>query len=376
MKVAIDGVRLTKKPTGVTDITISIINSIAQNYPEIELYILTYQNLSPEIATQIKFTKNVKLIVKPSFFFRAIGLFWSIFKLNGILRELRPDTFIAPNFLITPFFFPKGIRVVVYVHDLVFKKYPETMNLITKLNIRAFFKKTLKRADVVWTNSNYTKTELLNFFPSETMDKKLIMGGGVNQFFLEQIEIAPRASNTKYGKYLLFVGTIEPRKNVPFLLKLFNDIKDMGYSLVVVGDKGWGAIDKNFEEIYSLVGFPRDRIIYTGYVTLQELINLYRQASMLINTSLNEGLGLPLLEAMACGCPVVCPHNSAMIEVVEGAGLTVNTWDFDDWRNAILKVEENRQQLIAKGYARISDFDWDKIIKHNLREIIPGVLNK
>jgi glycosyltransferase involved in cell wall biosynthesis len=376
MKIAIDGVRLVKKPTGVADITISIINSISQNFSDIEIFILTYDNLAPEIYSQIIFSENVQLVIRRPAIFKKVGLYWSTFVINRMLKELKPDTFIAPNFLITPFLFPKSVRVVVYVHDLVFKKYPETMNLVTKLNINAFFEKTLRRADVLWTNSNYTMKELVKFFPAETRRKSIITGGGVNYCLLEQIRKlkATKSARNSYGKYLLFVGTIEPRKNIPFLLEFFDKIKHKGYSLVVVGDRGWGDIDKTFKDIYSKDGFPKDRIIYTGYVTSQELVNLYKSASMLINTSINEGLGLPLLEAMACGCPVIAPHNSAMIEVVDGAGITVKTWDFKEWENALTIVEENRSMLIERGYTRLLKFDWKEIIISNFSEIMPGYI--
>jgi glycosyltransferase involved in cell wall biosynthesis len=160
----------------------------------------------------------------------------------------------------------------------------------------------------------------------------------------------------------LFVGTIEPRKNLTFLLELFSLI-DKSYTLIIAGGKGWGKTNEEIQLILEQKGYPKERVAFTGYVSSDDLIRLYNNAFIFISTSHNEGLGLPQLEAMACGCPVLSPHNSAMTEVVEGAGLTVNSWDFPDWLLAIKNIEANRENYVNLGYERLKNYNWDSVIR-------------
>lgn len=374
MKIAIDGVRLTKRPTGVTDITISIINSISQNFPDYKLYILTYDSLHPEIASQIILSPNVELVICRTTILSKIGLYWSLFKINSVLKSISVDFFIEPNFIITPYGFPKEVKLISFVHDVVFKRFPQTMNLITKLQFWLFFNSTIKRSDVIWANSIYTKKELVYFFSNQLIGKPIFVGSGVNQVFLREVSGSADKGYQDLSycgrKYLLFVGTLEPRKNIPFLLDLFYALRSSEYHLVIVGGKGWGDLNGLFANITGKEGFPLNRVHFTGYITSDQLIFTYKNAFAFLSTSLNEGLGLPQLEAMACGCPVITPHNSAMIEVVDGAGITVDSWEIDQWMDAIKKIEIKRHEYVNRGYERASSYNWDHIISTFNQEVL------
>lgn len=163
----------------------------------------------------------------------------------------------------------------------------------------------------------------------------------------------------KYGvseKFLLFVGTVEPRKNLDFMLELMPGLAQAGFSLLVVGAKGWGR--NRIVTTLQRDGFPTDRVIMAGYVPSEDLVKLYNMAAVYVSTSLNEGFGLPQLEEMHCGCPVVSPHNSAMIEVVAGAGRTVEGWVIGTWQNAILEVYDQRDKYRDLGFMRAVYYKW------------------
>ena len=369
MKIAIDGSRFSKAPMGVTDICISIINSYTIQYPEYVFFIITHGTLHPDVAAKLALQKNAEIVEVPLHVFKNNSFLWTLLKFNFVLKRLKPDVLIAPNFWINTFLFPRNVKVVLYVHDVVYAQFRNTMNLITKFQMDLFFISSLKRATIIWTNSQYTKTEFLKYYP-QFKGKKFLVGGSLNPGFLKRLSIIKNSTknvffeNHGYGKkYLLFVGTFEPRKNINFLLKLFKEIANQGYYLVIVGATGWGTTNSWIKEEIESSDFPADRTFVTGYISTDQLIVLYKDALVFISTSLNEGLGLPLLEAMACGCPVIAPHNSAMIEVAYDAGITVNTWNISDWKNAIREVEMNKGFFVKRGYQRVSEYSWVKVLK-------------
>jgi glycosyltransferase involved in cell wall biosynthesis len=368
MKIAFDGVRLAKKPMGVTNIGISIINTYARLCPQHTFYILTNGDLHPEVQSKLLMRDNIKIINSPLPVFGSIGFLWSILKFHRLLKQIEPDVLIAPNFFVVTWFLPKKMKLILYVHDLVYKQFRETMQRITRVQMQLFFERSLERADIIWLNSAYTEQEFVKYYPAVATKKLLFTGAGINPGFLQRIlqpavrtnPFFERTGNKK--EYMLFVGTIEPRKNLSFLLRLFRDLEPGRYQLVIVGDPGWGDMRKDIDAILGEEKYPADAVHFIGYVSDDELIALYRDAAFFISASLNEGLGLPQLEAMACGCPVIAPHNSAMIEVVQGAGLTIKGWDHRDWQVAIRDLTINRQHYIEMGYARVKDYNWEDII--------------
>lgn len=373
MRVLIDGVRLTKKPAGVIDITISIINSLARNFSNYEIIVVTHNEIHPEVSSQLLTNQNVKLLIKKSFLFPDIGLYWSLFKINSIIKKLKPDIFIAPNSLVSPLFFPKKIKVLIFIHDLVYLLYPDSMNLITKIQMRLFQKFSINKANYIWTNSHYTKELLETHFFTETRNKKIFTGSGINSNLLSFEGIAELVDNKfafSKSKYILFVGTLEPRKNIPFLLELFGRLKLTNYHLVIVGNRGWGRLENKIQTIINQSNYPKNRIHFTGFVDLIDLVSIYKNASLFISTSLNEGLGLPQLEAMALGVPVITPANSAMKEVVSGAGITLESWDYEDWNLAIEEVLTNREFYIKRGFERAEVYNWDIVIQRFNNEIL------
>jgi len=368
MKIAFDGVRLAKKPMGVTNIGISIINTYARLCPQHTFYILTNGELHPEVRSKLQMRDNIILLNSPLPVFGSIGFLWSIVKFHRLLKKIKPDVLIAPNFFVVTWFLPKKMKLVLYIHDLVYKQYRDTMQLITRLQMQLFFDASLRRAAILWFNSAYTEQQFIYHYPDIAQGTLLFTGAGINPGFLQRIAQPAIRTNPFYGKtgrrkdYLLFVGTVEPRKNLAFLLRLFKTLDPDKYQLVIAGDPGWGDMRKHIDEILAEKDYPLDAVHFIGYVTDDELIALYRDALLFISTSLNEGLGLPQLEAMACGCPVIAPHNSAMIEVVQGAGVTVKGWEIADWKKAIGSITADRQHYINQGYLRLKSYQWDDII--------------
>ena len=137
MKIAFDGVRLAKKPMGVTNIGISIINTYARLCPEHTFYILTNGDLHPEVRSKLQMRDNIILVNSPLPVFGRIGFLWSILKFHKLLKQIRPDALIAPNFFVVTWRLPKKLKLILYVHDLVYRQYRETMQLITRVQMDA-----------------------------------------------------------------------------------------------------------------------------------------------------------------------------------------------------------------------------------------------
>ncbi|RFM26674.1 glycosyltransferase family 4 protein [Deminuibacter soli] len=375
MKIAIDGAGFPRNPTGVTNITISIANALATANPDWEIYLLTNGEVHADVQKMIHKLPNLTLIVEPLPVLQSYAIFWSLFKVNLLVKKIKPDYFIAPNFLVSPFFFQHKIPTIVFVHDLVHRKFRDTMKRITKLHMDSLFKYSLRKTNVIWCNSNYTSKELSNHFARIVKRKKVFTGSALNDSFLEKVKLSHNNESyieritSKRKPYLLFVGTLAPRKNLIFLLHLYKKLSE-SFTLVIVGAKGWGAASDEIINLLKEPGYPKDDIVFPGYVTVEQLINIYKNAFLFISTSLDEGLGLPQLEAMACGCPVISPHNSAMIEVVEGAGITVRGWEEADWLQAIETIKANREMYKQKGFERVAAYSWTEVINRFKQDVL------
>ena len=168
----------------------------------------------------------------------------------------------------------------------------------------------------------------------------------------------------KYGitqRFLLFVGSLEPRKNLEFLLNIIPSLyKEHQIQLVVVGAKGWK--NSSLRAIIESPDFPKESTIFCSFITNTELADLYNTADCFISAALMEGFGMPQLEALKCGCPIITAHNTAMIEVAQGksGATTVEGYQPEVWKQTILKVLDehftvNQQQL--------QEYDWKNIIQ-------------
>ena len=165
--------------------------------------------------------------------------------------------------------------------------------------------------------------------------------------------------------FFVFVGSLIPRKNLVRVINAMDKLKSVlpKHKLVVVGKKGW-LYDEIFETVDKLK--VHNSVIFTSYVSESDLPFFYNAADALVFASLHEGFGIPILEAMACGCPVITSNKSSMPEVAGDAALFVDPLDVDAIANAMRTIVENdmlKKDLIAKGIERVKKFSWDKACK-------------
>jgi len=235
---------------------------------------------------------------------------------------------------------------------------------------------SLKRADMVIAVSESTKKDILRNVDIEE-DKVSVIHEGYDKRFRKTDSGRSIVTTGKYGirsKYLLFVGMLEPRKNISRLIDAYGLLSDetrSEYSLVIAGAKGW-----MYEDIFRSAGLIRSpgKVIFTGHVPDDDLVDLYNGAELFIYPSLYEGFGLPVIEAMACGVPVITSNISSLPEVSGNAARLidpVNIADIKDSMEFILSNSSVRQGMIEKGLENVKRFSYEKMAKETL-----GLYNK
>jgi glycosyltransferase involved in cell wall biosynthesis len=237
-----------------------------------------------------------------------------------------------------------AVPLVVTFHDLAVLRHPETFNRWTRLYSRLALPRVAKAASRLIAVSEFTKRELLDLLdvPEE---KVRVIPNAVGPPFEEQGEAAA-------GDYVLAVSTLEPRKNLPRLVEAYRRADLNGLELLVAGAPGWGDVQVEGEGI-RLLGEVRD----------DELARLYRGARCVAYVSLYEGFGLPVLEAMACGAPVVAGRNEASEEVAGSAAVLVDPLDPDAIAAGIAEAVDRRDELRQRGLERSRSFDWREVAR-------------
>jgi glycosyltransferase involved in cell wall biosynthesis len=281
-----------------------------------------------------------------------------------VLAGLRPDVFIFPAFSRWPLRRTKSS--VVFVHDTAFIDYPEVLK--TRhfgWYLRRGVPRSIRCADRVVTLSESSKRSIIANYGTSP-DKITVIHPGI-----DHTVYAPRAADRvaavrqKYGitrDYLLYVGTIEPRKNIGGIVAAYcalpADLRQR-YQLVLAGSKGWK--DAGIEALAAKV--DPSNLVRTGFIDDADIAALYSGARVFVFPSFYEGWGMPVVEAMACGAPVITASNSSLPEAGGTAALYVDAGSSTELRDAIMQVLTNpkqREQMIAAGQTHAKTFSWQQ----------------
>ena len=278
------------------------------------------------------------------------------------------DVYHATNYFLPP---TRTARRVVSVHDLAFLRIPglcspKIRGILSK-RIRGF----VQEADAVITCSEATRADAIELLDADPSKITTIYDAVDEMFAPMDREAAAAYVAEHYGirqPYLLFVSTLEPRKNVPTLLRAFAQLKnDIPHTLVLAGGVGWNA-EPIFQTLAELN--LASRVAQIGFVRSHaELPAFYSAADAFVFPTLYEGFGLSILEAMTCGCPVVTSNNSSIPEVTGGAALCVDALDTDAFANALRRLLEDaplRESMIAHGREHAQRFSWKKCAQQTL----------
>ncbi|MDP8956255.1 MAG: glycosyltransferase family 4 protein [Actinomycetota bacterium] len=285
---------------------------------------------------------------------------------------VRFDVLFAPNFVPPP---TRTRRLVMTVHDVAFRLFPETAPHST-LRWLNRLDRSLRRAARVIVVSQQTKRDLLSQY-RVAEERVVVIPNGVDaRAFHDVPEAEVNAARQQFGiqgPYLLFLGGIEPRKNLPAVVRAFTRIPaDVRPTLVIGGwrtewnPEGWNQLQEALNELPATI---RSRILITGYVPEERKAGLLAGAEALVYPSLYEGFGLQVLEAMAAGTPVLTSNISALPEVAGDAAVLVDPREVEaisDGMEKVLRDDELRKELRERGRARVETFSWEETARRTV----------
>jgi glycosyltransferase involved in cell wall biosynthesis len=303
---------------------------------------------------------------------------WMLWEVSKTLHQF--DVVFSPG-LYGPFRIPQGVASVMVVHDLTHYLFPRffSFNPVQKVLDRLAFPAMVGRYDHILAVSEATRNDLASLF--KVPDERITVAyHGAEEAF------QPRTEDEEQGKFLktkglkkpfiLFLGTLEPRKNIATLLRAFEGIMNqIPHDLVLVGQRGWKS-----EPIFKEMERPeiKQRVHWVGYVSDPERVFFYQAADFLVYPSWYEGFGMPLLEAMQCGCPVITSKVSAMPEVVGEAGIVIDPSQTEDLKKAMLRLihEPGRAEKMKQaGLEQAKKFSWEISARKTL-EVFEKVVNE
>jgi glycosyltransferase involved in cell wall biosynthesis len=301
---------------------------------------------------------------------------WTLFglSLEFLLRRSKPDVFLSPTHYL-PIFAPK--KSVISILDLSYVHFPELFRSYDLNQMTKWTKYSAGKAIRIFTISESSKGDIIREYgvPGYKIAVtypgiKEIAGSDLKKLKMSEIK-------EKYGikkDYILYVGTLQPRKNVVRLIEAFSKINKI-VDMVIIGKKGW-----LYDEIMAA---PKkyaveERVRFLDSVTDEDLPAFYQNAKCFVLPSLYEGFGLPVLEAMKFGCPVITSNVSSLPEAGGDAALYVNPKDVNDIKEKMELVigdEKLRNDLIKKGYEQVKKFSWEKTAKETL-DVLTKIANE
>lgn len=367
MNITFDAIPLiADKITGIGWCEAGQTMKLAELYPEHCFEYSFFADRRGNAARQIKQFSGGKIRLNTSPFPKKL------YRLLSVILPVPYSAFFGKKSDITHFFnyiIPPGVqgKTVVTVHDMVYKAFPETVRGRTRFMLDAGLKKSLKRADIIVTDSEFSRSEIVRYFP--WCEKKLrVVPCGVDTDKFRPCEDIQKIADVKAslgieGDYFLYLGTIEPRKNLERLIRAYNVFSKKAEDppkLVLAGGKGW-LCDGIYARVKAL-GLE-DKVVFTKYVPAGDMNALMCGALSFVFPSLYEGFGMPPLEAMACGVPALVSGEASLPEVTGDCAVIVDPYDIKSIARGLYRLysdEDLRRDLGRRGLERAKEFTWER----------------
>ena len=366
MRIGINASKVFDVHTGVGRYTSNLCRSILKTGSKKDYYFYMPGRRGNIIMTDIEGV----LLEKPTATIQnnMLRILWEQIVLPIYSRKDRLDLFHYTDHALS--LLSRKCPIIITVHDIAYIRFPDLLNKARQVYKKYILMESIKRASIIIADSYSTKRDIVEFFGINGKKIKVVHLGVESRFRPVSNVEEYRLKNKLPSKMILNVGTLEPRKNVVTLMKAFRKLREKGfegYKLVIAGDKGW-----LYEEIFKEVDRSdlKHEILFLGVVRDADLPMLYNCADMFVYPSLYEGFGLPPLEAMACGIPVITSNTSSLPEVIGDAGIMVDPTDVNSLCEAMHSVLTNKklwQHMSNKGLERSKLFSWDNTVKQILK---------
>jgi glycosyltransferase involved in cell wall biosynthesis len=360
MNIAVNTRLLLKdRLEGIGWFSFETLKRITQAHPEHHFYFLFDRAYDKEFL----FSKNITALkIFPPTRHAFLWYIWFEIQLPRIFKKNKIDLFISPDGYLS---LNSGVPSLAVIHDINFVHRPEDIPYWANLFYNRFFPKYAKKAKRIVTVSNYSKNDIIDSF--KISEEKIdVAYNGVNPIFNPIEEAEKEIIKKKYTSgedFFVFVGAMHPRKNVAGLIKAFDHFKRNSESkikLVIVGEMMFKT--STIKETYHNLKFKED-IVFVGRLSPENLKNVVASALALVFVPFFEGFGIPIVEAMRCGTPVICSNRTSMPEVAGQSALIVDPYNTEDIAEAMQKIANDsslRKNLSEKGIERSKDFSWDK----------------
>lgn len=355
MKIAVDISQIIHQATGVARYTKELIEALL-NYDRKNDYVFVFYSLRQKLNRSIEFKIKKHHSLKKFFLPPTILEFlWNKLHIFSIDNLIGKNDLLLTSDWVEP---PSQTKKITVVHDLVFIKFPETLDkkIVTVQKRRLEWVK--KESSLIVTDSYSTKNDILKLLNIPQKKIKVIYPA-VQVSKPQSSQIRKTLAKYQIKKpFILTVGKIEPRKNLHRLIKAFIKTKPAKLKLIIVGPKGWGGVNKQLTNLTY-----KNNIKLLGVVSDIELYCLYKAADFFIYPSLYEGFGYPVVEAMKLGCPIATSNTSALKEIAQGAGLLFNPLDENmiaKTINTLYHSPDLQNKLRLKGIKKAKQFSLKK----------------
>jgi glycosyltransferase involved in cell wall biosynthesis len=297
--------------------------------------------------------------------------FWSQLRLPWEIKtsQPKPHVFFNPGHYISPFI---PVPVVIAIMDLAYIEYPQMFNGTDAVKLKVWTQQSINKANHIMAISQHTKNEIIKHYSYPKRDITVThLGIDHQQYQFPQLDNDINRVKETYGitkDYILYVGTLQPRKNLLRLIEAFKNLNQDNYQLVIAGKKGWlyEEILQKAEELEI-----KGHVVFTDFVPEPDLPPLMAGARCLALVSLYEGFGIPVIEAMAVGTPAVVSKTSSLHEIIGHGGFTVDPENVDSIANGLKKIVELSHddyiKLVDNGLEHAHLFRWEHVAKQTLK---------
>jgi len=360
MQIAINTRLLIKdKLEGIGWFSYESLNRIVKKHPEHQFIFIFDRKYHQDFV----FAPNVNpVVVNPPTRHPILWWIWLEFKIPHILKKYKADLFVSPDGFMS---LRSKTPALPVIHDINFEHYPEQLPKLVRKYYQYFFPKWAKKAMRIGTVSEFSKQDIARAYDIDTSKIDVYYNGSnaMYQPASEGKKLSIRKTYTNGKPYFIFVGALNPRKNILGLIRAFDTFKTedkSGFKLVIVGD----AMHKTNAIRQSLNEMKHETdVIFTGRLNVQDLSGVLAAAHALCFVPFFEGFGIPLVEAMHTEIPIICSNKSSMPEVAGDAAILVDPKDDEAIAGAMKTLAEDEaicRKLIEKGKQQRQKFSWDK----------------